>query len=197
MKKNIDTKKLLFENMEKLNPDFKLNEELSSMWSKDAKHGVYPGYTPDGREAWSVWVNNVMWKTFADEKEANDKFAKLTLNESDDKWIQKAVDPEHKGYCTPMTKPTCTPKRKALAKRFKKGIENESVDFNLLGGQYKDNVTKQAEEIKAKIDAWLEEGEDDAINAIHSFLMRKGKPFPLSPEEIKEVFDKLYENGRQ
>lgn len=38
------------------------------------------------------------------------------------KWIQKAVDPKHKGYCTPMTKPTCTPARKALAKRFKKGI---------------------------------------------------------------------------
>jgi len=35
------------------------------------------------------------------------------------KWIQKAVNPEHKGYCTPMTKKTCTPRRKALAKRFK------------------------------------------------------------------------------
>jgi hypothetical protein len=140
MKKNIDTKKLLFENMGKLNPDFKLNEE--------------------------------------------------------DKWIQKAVDPEHKGYCTPMTKPTCTPKRKALAKRFKKGIEDESVDFNYImsGG---DVTKKKAEEIKAKIDAWYEEGEDDAISAIHSFLMKKGKPFPLSsPEEIKEIFDKLYKNGR-
>ena len=48
------------------------------------------------------------------------------LREEDEKWIQKAVDPEHKGYCTPMTKPTCTPQRKALAKRFKKGIENEA-----------------------------------------------------------------------
>ena len=35
-------------------------------------------------------------------------------------WIQKAVDPDHEGYCTPMTKSTCTPKRKALAKTFKK-----------------------------------------------------------------------------
>jgi len=39
----------------------------------------------------------------------------------DKKWIQKAVNPEHEGYCTPMTKSTCTPRRKALAKRFKKG----------------------------------------------------------------------------
>ena len=47
------------------------------------------------------------------------------LNEEEDKWIQKAVNPEHKGYCTPMTKSTCTPARKALAKRFKKGIDEE------------------------------------------------------------------------
>lgn len=39
---------------------------------------------------------------------------------TDKKWIQKAVNPEHKGYCTPMSKPTCTPKRKALARTFKK-----------------------------------------------------------------------------
>jgi hypothetical protein len=37
----------------------------------------------------------------------------------DGKWIQKAVNPKHKGSCTPMTKATCTPKRKALAKTFK------------------------------------------------------------------------------
>ena len=36
-------------------------------------------------------------------------------------WIQKAVNPKHKGYCTPMTKSTCTPHRKALARRFKSG----------------------------------------------------------------------------
>ena len=38
----------------------------------------------------------------------------------DKKWIQKAVNPKHKGFCTPMTKKTCTPRRKALAKTFKK-----------------------------------------------------------------------------
>ena len=39
---------------------------------------------------------------------------------TDKNWIQKAVNPKHKGFCTPMTKKTCTPKRKALAKTFKK-----------------------------------------------------------------------------
>jgi len=39
---------------------------------------------------------------------------------TDKKWIQKAVNPAHKGFCSPMTKKTCTPKRKALAETFKK-----------------------------------------------------------------------------
>lgn len=37
-------------------------------------------------------------------------------------WIQKALNPKHKGYCSPMSKKTCTPIRKALAMRFKKGL---------------------------------------------------------------------------
>ena len=36
-------------------------------------------------------------------------------------WIKDAVNPENKGECSPMTKKTCTPARKALAERFKKG----------------------------------------------------------------------------
>lgn len=36
-------------------------------------------------------------------------------------WIQKAVNKEHLGFCTPLSKPTCTPHRKALARRFKSG----------------------------------------------------------------------------
>jgi hypothetical protein len=47
----------------------------------------------------------------------------ILLNEKN--WIKDAVNPAHKGFCTPMSKPTCTPRRKALARRFKKGIEDE------------------------------------------------------------------------
>ena len=36
------------------------------------------------------------------------------------KWLQGAINPKHKGYCSPMSKKTCTPRRKALAKRLKK-----------------------------------------------------------------------------
>ena len=42
----------------------------------------------------------------------------------DKNWIQKAINPAHKGYCTPVTKPTCTPKRKALAMTLKKISKN-------------------------------------------------------------------------
>ncbi len=37
------------------------------------------------------------------------------------KFLQTAINPSHKGYCTPMTKKTCTPRRKALAVRLKPG----------------------------------------------------------------------------
>ena len=45
---------------------------------------------------------------------------KEKTHKKDKDWIQKAVNPDHEGYCTPMTKDTCTPQRKALAKTFKK-----------------------------------------------------------------------------
>ena len=50
--------------------------------------------------------------------------AKKGGSTGDKKWIQKAINPKHKGYCTPMTKPTCTPKRKALAITLKKMAKN-------------------------------------------------------------------------
>jgi len=44
---------------------------------------------------------------------------KKVAKAKDGKWIQKAVNPKHKGFCTPESKKTCTPKRKALAHTFK------------------------------------------------------------------------------
>jgi hypothetical protein len=40
---------------------------------------------------------------------------------SEEKFLKKAINPAHKGYCTPMSKPTCTPHRKAFARRAKAG----------------------------------------------------------------------------
>ena len=44
----------------------------------------------------------------------------MDMMKSGGKWIQNAVNPAHKGYCTPMTKSTCTGHRRALALLFKK-----------------------------------------------------------------------------
>ena len=40
-------------------------------------------------------------------------------------WIQGAVNPAHKGYCTPMSAKTCTGARRRLAKRFKEAGRKE------------------------------------------------------------------------
>lgn len=42
-----------------------------------------------------------------------------TKTKSKKKWIQKAINPAHTGYCTPLSKKTCTPRRKTLALRLK------------------------------------------------------------------------------
>ena len=62
------------------------------------------------------------WNTLSPIHETLTKGRRIGLKKggSDKKWIQKAVDPKHKGFCTPMTKKTCTPRRKALARTFKK-----------------------------------------------------------------------------
>jgi hypothetical protein len=49
----------------------------------------------------------------------------MATTKKDKNWIQKAVNPKHKGYCTPMSKSTCTPKRKALARTFKAMAKNK------------------------------------------------------------------------
>ena len=55
------------------------------------------------------------------------------MAKEDKKLIQKAVNPKHKGYCTPMTKKTCTPRRKALAKLFKKKARTGWADGGYTG----------------------------------------------------------------
>ena len=64
-----------------------------------------------------------------DVKNSLDKIIKINREykkggSTDKNWIQNAINPKHKGYCTPMSKPTCTPKRKALARTLKKMAKN-------------------------------------------------------------------------
>ncbi len=49
-------------------------------------------------------------------------------------WIKGAVNPKHVGFCTPMTKATCTPRRKAFAIRAKHHFKEEGGDVYKEGG---------------------------------------------------------------
>ncbi len=173
MKKIVDTKKLLFENMARLNPDFKLNEESYSDYvntnysadgmddyqaDKDAESEAYALYDI-GSKLFQIGRKDEAEKY---RQEALQKASSLGWGETDlppyrselneeEKWIQKAVDPKHKGYCTPMTKPTCTPRRKALAKRFKKGIEDEAYGTpDPLGSHLAKPINEKPEDKKSK-----------------------------------------------
>ena len=111
---------------------------------------------------------------------------KKLVNESEDKWIQKAVNPEHKGFCSPESKPTCTPARKALAKRFKKGIDEEYTEAT------PEELKIKAERIKAAIDE-LVTGNDEfgIIRTLYKLLVERKKasgiPQPAITSEVAEV----------
>lgn len=55
-------------------------------------------------------------------------------------WISKAVNPAHKGYCTPMSKPTCTGHRRALALLFKR---KHGFHKKQEGGEYLQGMEMQ------------------------------------------------------
>jgi len=88
-----------------------LDDMHDEAWAgKDAEkgkpHSSKEGRIAGGRQNFKRW--------------AKEAWGAKKGGKADKKWIQKAVDPKHKGYCTPMTKKTCTPARKALARTFKK-----------------------------------------------------------------------------
>ena len=77
-----------------------------------------PGYdVPEGHNHWGYTNGGDPVRTGF---KVGGRVALKKGKSADKNWIQKAVNPKHKGFCTPMTKKTCTPKRKALAMTFKK-----------------------------------------------------------------------------
>ncbi len=147
------------------------------------------------------------------------------LREEEEKWIQGAVNPEHKGYCTPMTKPTCTPKRKALAKRFKKGIDetygvpdplgaNKAKAINEIDDyspEYIQQYKPIIEKLKSFMDELLKTEEFDVIDTLYRLLLDKShkransKPLVVTEDDsfeyqkkvelLKGKIDFLYDNN--
>lgn len=86
------------------------------------------------------------------------KYTIVKKGGSSKNWIQKAVNPAHKGYCTPMTKETCTPKRKALAKTFKKMAKKE------MGGEVASKIEKKPVDTYNTVQSY-KDGTDNKRNA--------------------------------
>lgn len=105
-------------------------------------------------------------------------------------WIQKAVNPKHKGYCTPMTKKTCTPRRKALARTFKK-----HHGFHEFGGIIPDNMSNFTQ----YDDGGTSRGGSDTFNLLEQIVMHPnqsdmagweamyGRTIPLGPKSAKDL----------
>ena len=123
------------------------------------------------------------------------------LYEGDDKWIQKAVDPAHKGDCTPMTKDTCTPARKAFAKRAKAGDLEENVETwkNDIAPSNHKHFVKQAQglgmspqemydEMKAEEDAVRPQSLNEAELSREDMMAALKSKFGLSHVDTTENF---------
>ena len=114
------------------------------------------------------------------------------LTEADKKWIQNAVNPEHKGFCTPMTKSTCTPARKALAKRFKKGIDEELSLNNEVKVQQNDTYF---ETLSAALDAVRERVEKKGYTVDENEMFTQFGTGGINYLETKRVTIALLRNG--
>jgi hypothetical protein len=83
-----------------------------------AKHGIKENSHLDEQADYIAWILSEEGE--AQRQSDHTEYEGPSLAETKN-WIQKAINPDHEGYCTPMTKETCTPARKAFAKRAKRG----------------------------------------------------------------------------
>jgi len=125
-----------------------------------------------GAQANPIDVDNTQWHD-------------IEMNEKDNNWIQKAVDPKHKGYCTPMTKDTCTPRRKALAKRFKAGIEDENIMEAFIGDN-PEEYRIMVEKLKASMDNLFAEEHFDVIDTLYKLIVKRKRPLTNAPQVNEE-----------
>jgi hypothetical protein len=102
-----------------------INSNATKKDSIEYKKGYDFGVeSPKNSELYRGLSSNKAWNA-GNEEGTSDKRPKKKLKSGgsvakDAKWIQKAINPKHKGFCTPQTKKTCTPKRKALAQTLRK-----------------------------------------------------------------------------
>ena len=126
-------------------PDFfartnQYEPEISEMYDDEEEQTMNERYVSLANEQ-----RNLSESELAELKSLREKIDMIAEKKKrTNKFLKKAINPKHKGYCTPMSKPTCTPHRKALARRFKSGEfkkKDESVDESTvdmkMGPSYK------------------------------------------------------------
>ena len=88
-------------------------------------------------------------------------------------WISGAVQKSHIGFCTPMTKKTCTPHRKAFARRAKahwKQDGGEQDQIMQLIQAYAEKTGTNPEELMGKLQQMQPEEQQQAIQQIQQEL---------------------------
>ncbi len=92
-------------------------DDLATKFNKDVYHNDYKNVAYGmPTDKWGCMYSFNEYREKRDEELLLEGKKKKKKN-----WIAQAINPDHKGFCSPITKKTCTPRRKALALRFKKG----------------------------------------------------------------------------
>ena len=131
-------------------------------------------------------------------------------------WIQKAVNPKHVGFCSPITKKTCTKKRKAFAMTMKKhhgfhkkenGGEISMIKTNEKGGEIKKpiplKITKRVggkgphKVIVEKQGGLILLGQNGLVTGTPSFIKEAVAKYNLPEAKEQRDFEQANERAAQ
>lgn len=152
-------------------------------------------YEPEITEMYDEEENHAMQERYTELVNASRNLSESELSELRDlggkleerNWIQGAVDKSHKGYCTPMTKKTCTPRRKALAQRFKSGDLSENEVNMKMGPSHK---TVQDRQYKVSDDDFARTNQYDPKVQENTVDMKMGPSHKrVQPTQAKTAAD--------
>ncbi len=102
----------------------KIGNSPLGMYNSTPNISVNPGNAVTSNYMWGGVTDRFDYAT-PQTQELKEDWKDVMYNNPDYKkggkhWIQGAINPAHKGYCTPMSKSTCTGHRRALALLFKR-----------------------------------------------------------------------------
>lgn len=147
--------------------------------------GPMPGF-----ESYSAQQDINTGQMYNSKMQATDQFGNVApMKSGGSHWIQHAINPAHKGYCTPMSKPTCTGHRRALALMFKK---KHGFHKHEDGGYLQGMEMQQGGQMYMPYPSPAPQGSTDSLQARIEYLKQ-------DPDRIKSTFrgirDQALKNG--